>query len=76
MHECEVEIISFVITFEGIVTKYHDTDVKKIIVDDKTKTYIQSIVLKKTLEAMLFDYQRYNMHKRVGREAAITDAFE
>lgn len=48
----------------------------KIGIDDKTKTYIQSIVLKKTLEAMSFDYRRHSMLKGVRREAAINDAFE
>lgn len=29
MHKCEVETIPFVITWDGIVTKYQDTHVKK-----------------------------------------------
>lgn len=76
MHKCEVELIPFVITWDGNVTKYHKIHVKKIGIDDKTKAYIQSIVLKKTFEAMSFDYRRHNMLRGIRREAAVSNACE
>jgi hypothetical protein len=76
MHKCEVEIIPFVITWDGIVTKYHNSHVRKIGIDNKTKTYIQSIILKKTLETISFDYRRNNMLRGVRREAAVAEALE
>jgi len=76
MYKCEVELIPFVITWDGIVTNYHKKHVKKKGIDNKTKAYIQSTISKKTFVAISFDYRRNNMLREIRREVAIADACE
>ncbi|KAI5179375.1 hypothetical protein PAEPH01_2623, partial [Pancytospora epiphaga] len=45
---CKTRIISYVMTWNGMVTKYHRRHLKDIGI---TESYIQTIVLKKTLES-------------------------
>ncbi|TBU09310.1 hypothetical protein CWI38_2162p0010 [Hamiltosporidium tvaerminnensis] len=45
-------------TWDGIVTKYHKTYVKRLQISMNVEAYIQSIVLKKTLETISFDRRR------------------
>lgn len=76
MYKCEVDIIPFVITWDGIVTKYHKKHVGKIGIDNKTRAYIQSTILKKTFESISFDYRRNNTLKGIRREIAVSEACE
>ncbi|KAL4713348.1 hypothetical protein ACJJTC_016816 [Scirpophaga incertulas] len=48
-------MIPYVITWDGLVTKYHKKYRKKIGIQPKTEAYIQSLVLKKTLESISFE---------------------
>ena len=48
------KIIPFVLTWDGIVTKYHKTYCKEIGITKKIEAYTQYIVLKKTLESISF----------------------
>ena len=45
-------------TWEGLVTKYHKKHRSEIGISTKTEAYIQSLVLKKTLESISFDRRR------------------
>ena len=45
-------------TWEGLVTKYHKKHRSEIGINTKTEAYIQSLVLKKTLESISFDRRR------------------
>ena len=45
-------------TWEGLVTTYHKKHRKEIGIEAKTEAYIQSIVLKKTLESISFERRR------------------
>ncbi|KAK1350460.1 hypothetical protein LUQ84_000695 [Hamiltosporidium tvaerminnensis] len=45
-------------TWDGIVTKYHKTYVKRLQIPMNVEGYIQSIVLKKTVETISFDRRR------------------
>ena len=45
-------------TWEGLVTKYHKKHRNEIGITTKTEAYIQSLVLKKTLESISFDRRR------------------
>ncbi|TBT97265.1 hypothetical protein CWI39_3063p0010, partial [Hamiltosporidium magnivora] len=56
--KCSVEIIPYVMTWDGIVTKYHKTYVKRLQIPMNVEAYIQSIVLKKTVETISFDRRR------------------
>ena len=45
-------------TWEGLVTKYHKKHRDEIGIHPKIEAYIQSLVLKKTLESISFDRRR------------------
>ncbi|TBU05887.1 hypothetical protein CWI36_0558p0010, partial [Hamiltosporidium magnivora] len=53
-----VEIIPYVMTWDGIVTKYHKSHLKRLEIPMNVEAYIQSIVLKKTIETISFDRRR------------------
>ncbi|TBU05961.1 hypothetical protein CWI36_0543p0010, partial [Hamiltosporidium magnivora] len=44
--------------WDGIVTKYHKTYLKRLQIPINVEAYIQSIVLKKTVEMISFDRRR------------------
>ncbi|TBU17660.1 hypothetical protein CWI38_0272p0040 [Hamiltosporidium tvaerminnensis] len=54
----ELEIIPYVMTWDGIMTKYHRTNVKRLQILMNIEAYIQSIVHKKTVETISFDRRR------------------
>ncbi|TBT97996.1 hypothetical protein CWI37_1960p0010, partial [Hamiltosporidium tvaerminnensis] len=56
--KCSVEIIPYVMTWDGIVTKYHNSHLKRLEIPMNVEAYIQSIVLKKTVETISFDRRR------------------
>ena len=58
MHKCKTRIIPYVLTWDGIVTKFHKSYAKEIGLTTKIQSYIQFIVLKKTLESISYDYRR------------------
>ena len=58
IYQCKVEIIPYVITWEGIVIIYHKRYVEEIRISNHIQTYIQTKVLKKTIEAISFNYRR------------------
>ena len=45
-------------TWDGMVTNYHRNHLKEIGIADSVEAYIQTIVLKKTLESISFEYRR------------------
>ncbi|KAI5169433.1 hypothetical protein PAEPH01_0708 [Pancytospora epiphaga] len=53
-----MRIIPYVMTWDGAVTKYHRRHLKGIWIIESVESYIQTIVLKKTLESILFEYRR------------------
>ncbi|KAL4721565.1 hypothetical protein ACJJTC_000393 [Scirpophaga incertulas] len=67
-------MIPYVITWDGLVTKYHKKYRKKIGIQPKTEAYIQSLVLKKTLESISFE-RRHGLEEDDGHnevEALVT----
>ncbi|TBT99547.1 hypothetical protein CWI36_1937p0010, partial [Hamiltosporidium magnivora] len=58
IYKFSVEIIAYVMSWDGIVTKYHKMYVKRLEVPMNVEAYIQSIVLKKTVETISFDRRR------------------
>ena len=58
MYKCKTKIIPFVITWNGLVTVYHKKHIKELEIPDNVKAYIQTIVLKKTLENISFEHRR------------------
>ncbi|TBU06805.1 hypothetical protein CWI39_0421p0020 [Hamiltosporidium magnivora] len=57
-YKCSVEIIPYVMTWDGIVTKYLKSHLKRLEIPMNVEAYIQSIVLKKTVETISFDLRR------------------
>ncbi|KAK1349694.1 hypothetical protein LUQ84_001344 [Hamiltosporidium tvaerminnensis] len=45
-------------TWDGILTKYHNSQLKKLEIPMNIEAYIQSIVPKKTVETISFDLRR------------------
>ncbi|TBU11228.1 hypothetical protein CWI38_1314p0030 [Hamiltosporidium tvaerminnensis] len=58
IYKCSVEIIPCVMTWDGIVTKYHKSHLKRLEIPMNVEAYIQSIVLKKTVETISFVRRR------------------
>ena len=58
IHKCKVNIIPFVLTWEGAVTTYHEKYKKELKVTNRIEAYIQSKILHKTLESISLDYKR------------------
>lgn len=58
MHKCKTKIVPYVMTWEGIVTKLHKSYMQEIGITPQIEAYIQTRVLKKTLESISFDYRR------------------
>ncbi|TBU20514.1 hypothetical protein CWI38_0059p0060, partial [Hamiltosporidium tvaerminnensis] len=58
IYKCSVELIPYVMTWDGIVTKYHKSHLKRLEIPMNVEAYIQSIVLKKTVETISFDRRR------------------
>lgn len=58
LHKCRTRIIPYVLTWDGIVTKFHKTYSREIGLTTKIEAYIQYIVLKKTLESISYEYRR------------------
>jgi len=57
-YKCKVKIVPYVMTWEGLVTKYHKKHRDEIGITPKTEAYIQSLVLKKTFESISFERRR------------------
>ena len=57
-YKCRVKIIPYVMTWDGVVTKYHKKHSNEIGLQPKVEAYIQSVVLKKTLESVSFERRR------------------
>jgi len=58
LHKMMTKIIPWVMTWDGIVTKMHKHYLKEIGISNTIEAYMQSIVLRKTLESISFDYRR------------------
>ncbi|TBU20684.1 hypothetical protein CWI38_0035p0070 [Hamiltosporidium tvaerminnensis] len=58
IYKCSVEIIPYVMTWHGIMTKYHKSHLKRLEIPMNLEAYIQAIVLKKTVETISFDRRR------------------
>jgi hypothetical protein len=45
-------------TWDGVVSKYHDTYRRRLEISDRIQAYIQALVLRKTLESISMDFRR------------------
>ncbi|KAF7683156.1 hypothetical protein TCON_1633 [Astathelohania contejeani] len=58
LYKAKTKIILYVMTWDGVVTKYHRNYLKKLNIIPTIEAYIQSTVLKKTLETISLEYRR------------------
>ena len=58
MHKMKTKIIPWVMTWDGIVTKLHRQYLKDLGINSTIEAYMQSVVIKKTLESVSLDYRR------------------
>ena len=58
IYKCKVKIIPYVMTWDGIVSTYHKKYTEIINIPYTTEAYIQTRVLKKTLESVSFERRR------------------
>ena len=56
LHKMKTKIIPWVMTWDGAVTKTHKYYLKELGIN--SNTYMQSIVLRKTLESISLDHRR------------------
>ena len=56
--KCKVKIIPYVITWGAVVAIYHKKYINELGITPKIEAYIQSIVLKKTLESIFLGRRR------------------
>ncbi|XP_029655289.1 uncharacterized protein LOC115228998 [Octopus sinensis] len=79
MHGCKVFVIPCVMTWEGIVSKYHKGYLRQLGVDRYIQAYMQSTVLKRTLESASVDARRSSPLMPHGQnyrlENALTELF-
>ncbi|KAF9761019.1 hypothetical protein NGRA_2897 [Nosema granulosis] len=62
IHKCRTKIIPYVMTWDGVMTNFHKKYLKELDVQPHLEAYIQSLVLKKTLESISLDRRRgYDM---------------
>ena len=58
MYKCAAKIIPYVMTWDGVVTKCHKKYVRELELPSNVEAYIQSRVLRRTLEAVSFEARR------------------
>ena len=58
MYKHEVEIIPYVLTWDGIVTRHHGKYVARLGLPKTVEAYIQSRVIRRTLESISSDRRR------------------
>ena len=58
MYKCTVKIIPYVMTWDGVVTKCHKKYISELDVPPNVEAYIQSRVLRRTLESVSFEARR------------------
>ena len=54
LHKCSVKIVPYVMTWDGIVTKHHRRHAATLGIPPNVESYIQTRVIKRTLETVSF----------------------
>ena len=58
IYKCTTKIIPYVMTWEGVVTKFHKQYLREVGVDAHIQAYTQIVTIKKTLELVSLEYRR------------------
>ncbi|MCB1712129.1 MAG: reverse transcriptase family protein [Candidatus Riesia sp.] len=65
IYRAKVKIIPIVMTWDGIVTTYHKNYLRELEITNNIQAYMQSKVLKKTLESINFDFRRRGLNEEI-----------
>lgn len=66
IYKAKTKIIPYVMTWDGVVTNYHKRYIKELEIQPSLEAYIQSVVLKKTLESISLERRRGHDEDEVG----------
>ncbi|KAF7683979.1 hypothetical protein TCON_0823 [Astathelohania contejeani] len=58
LYKAKTKIIPYVMTWDGVVTKYRRNYLKELNITPTIEAYIQSTVLEKTIETISLEYRR------------------
>ena len=58
IYKAKTKIIPYVITWDGLVTKYHKKYLKELDVPSEVEAYMQGLTLRKTLELISLEKRR------------------
>lgn len=75
MYKCRSRIIPYVMTWDGVVTNYHKKHMKELGVTPTIEAYVQSQVLKRTLETISLEHRR-GLEDGLDIEVAVQRAVE
>ncbi|XP_076384077.1 uncharacterized protein LOC143261734 [Megalopta genalis] len=62
------KIVPYVLTWDGVITKFHKKYLHELGIQDSLEAYIQSVVLKKTLESISIERRRGLYQDSFGEE--------
>ncbi|KAF9760720.1 hypothetical protein NGRA_3045 [Nosema granulosis] len=68
MYKSKTKIVPYVMTWDGMVTGYHKKHIQELGIQLTLEAYIQSIVLKKTLESVSLERRRGLDQDEAGEE--------
>ncbi|KAF9764597.1 hypothetical protein NGRA_0424 [Nosema granulosis] len=68
MYKSKTKIVPYVMTWDGVVTAYHKKHIQELGIQPTLEAYIQSIVLKKTLESISLERRRGLDQDEAGEE--------
>ncbi len=68
IHKAKTRIVPYVMTWDGVVTKYHKKYIQELGIQPFLEAYIQSIVIKKTLESISLERRRGHDQGEAGEE--------
>ena len=73
LYRCRVEVVPHVMAWDGVVTKCHKKYMNKLEIPVSVEAYIQSRVLRRTLETVSFEARRGILEEGDGErpEAAV-----
>ena len=72
LYKCSVKIIPYVMTWDGVVTKCHKKYISELDVPPNVEAYIQTRVLRRTLESVSFEARRGILGEGYGERPEVT----
>ena len=73
IYKCRTKIVPYVMTWDGVVTRHHKRYVKELKIPTNLEAYLQSLVIKKTLETISLETRR-SIEEGLSRYDAAEDA--